>query len=154
MKRHVIKIAFAALICLTMTSLGCEAQIWGGNTAPTTVSGGAAIVTAAVVQEIDPIGTQKMMGNQEDLQILDVRTPDEIATGVIGQPTKIDWNEPGFAASAAEALDKGKPVLVYCKAGGRSSQAAAVLVQNGFTQVYNLTGGITAWESEGLAIQK
>ena len=46
--------------------------------------------------------------------------------------------------------DKSKPVFVYCKVGGRSSQAAAKLAELGFKEIYNLEGGIMKWEALGL----
>lgn len=47
-----------------------------------------------------------------------------------------------------QELDKTKNILVMCRTGGRSSQVANYLLQNGFTSVYNLQGGITAWSRE------
>lgn len=47
---------------------------------------------------------------------------------------------------------KDKPIYLHCKSGGRSQQAAIMLINLGYTQVYNVTGGITAWESAGYPI--
>lgn len=78
-------------------------------------------------------------------QIIDVRTDAEVAQGMIVNAEQMDvadWNQ--FKASA-KTLDPNKPVLVYCKSGGRSNRAATYLVENGFTEVYDLGGGITDW---------
>ncbi len=48
-----------------------------------------------------------------------------------------------------EKLDKTKPVYVYCKAGGRSGKATKQMKKMGFTTVYNLIGGIGAWDAAG-----
>ena len=83
--------------------------------------------------------------NLPGAQIIDVRTDAEVAEGMIpnaDQMNVADWNK--FIA-ATESLDPAKPVLVYCKSGGRSNSAATYLVENGFTEVYDLKGGITAW---------
>lgn len=83
--------------------------------------------------------------NLPDAQIIDVRTDAEVAQGMIPNAEQMDvadWN--GFVA-ATKSLDPDKPVLVYCKSGGRSNRAATYLVENGFTEVYDLGGGITDW---------
>lgn len=80
--------------------------------------------------------------------ILDVRTPEEWAEGTIANAEKINYYSDNFA-NEIEKLDKKSPVFVYCKKGGRSSSAAEVLEEKGFTKVYNLDGGITAWIDAG-----
>jgi rhodanese-related sulfurtransferase len=154
MKQRITKIGIAGLVCASLSFLSCEGQVNLGNNTPTTVGNGTVTVTAAVVQPIEPAAAEKLMGERDDLQILDVRTPEEIAGGVIGQPTKINWYDDDFASEAEAALDKARPVIVYCKAGGRSAQAADLLVQKGYTQVYNLQGGFTRWQDEGRAVQE
>ena len=69
-------------------------------------------------------------------QILDVRTPPEFSSDHIDKAVNIDWLGDSFVASA-EKLDKTKPVFVYCKSGGRSTQAKSILEQNGFHNVIN-----------------
>lgn len=76
--------------------------------------------------------------------ILDVRTPGEYANGNIGGSINIDFRDAGFAASV-DTLDKTKPVYVYCQSGGRSGQAKEILINQGFTKVYNLVGGYGNW---------
>ncbi len=90
---------------------------------------------------------------EEGGTILDVRTPEEWAEGSIANAEKMNFYDDNFA-SQVESLDKTKPVFVYCKLGGRSSSAAEVLEQNGFSKVYNLDGGITAWKDAGNAVEK
>lgn len=80
--------------------------------------------------------------------VLDVRTPGEVAQGVIEGAVHINIYDADFAARAAE-LDKTKPVYVYCKVGGRSSKACDQLIDMGYTEVYNLDGGITGWQRAG-----
>lgn len=88
-----------------------------------------------------------------DEQIVDVRTPEEFAEGHIEGAQNIDWKNSDFAINV-QALDKSKPVLVYCHSGNRSKSAAEYLSNNGFTAVYELEGGMSAWEAEGKAVQK
>src|SRR6056297_2018836 len=77
--------------------------------------------------------------------ILDVRTPQETAEGVIEGAVLMDFYEDDFAQSF-QKLDKEKPVYVYCAKGGRSSNAAEMMVEAGFVKVYNLDGGMSAWK--------
>ena len=51
-----------------------------------------------------------------------------------------------------DKLDKNKPVFVYCLSGGRSASAADFLEEKGFSQVYNMKGGIMKWSAEGKAL--
>lgn len=77
-------------------------------------------------------------------QIVDVRTPQEYSEGHIANAVNMDVTSNDFESKIA-SLDKEKPVMVYCKAGGRSAKAAAILRDNGFKNVYDLDGGIIGW---------
>jgi len=81
--------------------------------------------------------------------ILDVRTPDEFSKGHLVNALNYDWNGNEFAKQIAP-LDKSKPVFVYCLSGGRSSSAANKMRSDGFTQVYEMDGGIMKWRSANL----
>jgi rhodanese-related sulfurtransferase len=76
--------------------------------------------------------------------ILDVRTPGEYAGGNIAGSVNMDFNSPEFEASL-DTLDKTKPVYVYCQGGGRSGQTKTMMLEKGFTEVYNLVGGYGNW---------
>lgn len=85
--------------------------------------------------------------------VLDVRTPGEWEEGTIADATKINYYDSDFAQQI-EKLNKDEPVLVYCKKGGRSAGAAEILKEKGFTKVFNLEGGITAWKEAGKEVNK
>lgn len=76
--------------------------------------------------------------------VLDVRTPTETAEGMIDGAIAIDYEADNFEAEV-DKLDKEKTYLVYCKGGGRSSEACDIMAQKGFKNLYNLKGGYTAW---------
>lgn len=80
--------------------------------------------------------------------VLDVRTPEEVANGVIPNAVHIDIYKNDFE-SRINRLDKKKEVYVYCHAGGRSADATKILLKNGFTKVYNLESGIVGWKKIG-----
>jgi thioredoxin len=79
-------------------------------------------------------------------QIIDVRTPEEFATGHLEHAQNINIYNQDFATRIAQ-LDKDKPTFVYCKAGGRSADAAGQMQKMGFRQVYDLKGGFMAWSA-------
>lgn len=87
---------------------------------------------------------QVVLQNEENVQLLDVRTPEEWAGGVIETPIKIDVTGNDFEGKALEKLDKTKPVYLYCRSGGRSLKASGLLAQKGF-KVYNVLGGYLEW---------
>ena len=77
--------------------------------------------------------------------ILDVRTDEEVAEGKIPNAIQIDiYKGQGFIY-AVEELDKSKNFYVYCRSGGRSAQACAIMNQLGFDTTYNLLGGFSEW---------
>lgn len=78
------------------------------------------------------------------VQIVDVRTPGEYAEKHIAGATNIDVSSADFEKEMSQ-LDKTKPTYVYCLSGGRSGQASGWAAKNGFTEVYNLNGGMLAW---------
>jgi phage shock protein E len=83
--------------------------------------------------------------------VLDVRTPAEYATGHLPNAQNIDIESADFATKIG-ALDKNATYAVYCHSGNRSGVALEQMTAAGFTHVYDLAGGITAWQSMGGAM--
>lgn len=106
----------------------------------------AGIISA---QQISPKEFQKAVSGG-NVQLLDVRTYEEYLSGYIEHTMQANWNNQDEFIDRIEALDKSKPVYIYCLSGGRSAQAQSWMLQNGFTQVTNLKGGIAAWNKEQL----
>ncbi|HEX5337897.1 MAG TPA: rhodanese-like domain-containing protein [Gallionella sp.] len=86
---------------------------------------------------------------QGGVRLIDVRTDAEVARGKIPQGDSLPLH---LIPMRLAELDKSKPTVFYCQMGGRSAQAAAFAASNGFADVYNLQGGITAWAQAGLPI--
>ncbi len=80
--------------------------------------------------------------------ILDVRTDQEIKSGIIENASMVDFYDVDFKKKISR-IDKSKTVYVYCRSGGRSSKAAKLLIEQGQFRVINLKGGIMAWKREG-----
>ncbi|MHB1472574.1 MAG: rhodanese-like domain-containing protein [Dermatophilaceae bacterium] len=80
--------------------------------------------------------------------VLDVRTPAEFASGHLPQAQNIDIEAADFATRIA-ALDKNATYAVYCHSGNRSGVALEQMAGVGFTHLYDLAGGVGAWQGMG-----
>lgn len=76
--------------------------------------------------------------------LLDVRTPEETAEGMIEGAGQLDFEAANFEAEV-DKLDKSKTYLIYCRSGNRSGQACELMAEKGFKSLYNLKGGYIAW---------
>jgi phage shock protein E len=82
---------------------------------------------------------------------LDVRTPGEFSEGHIEGAQLIDFQSGNFENEIA-SLDKSKTYAVYCRSGSRSGQAVEIMSDAGFTNLYNLNGGVIDWANAGLPL--
>ena len=96
---------------------------------------------------------EELAAKKGELVVIDVRTPEEFASGHIEGALNINIFDENFK-NKLEELDKTKAVSVYCKVGGRSAKAATVMKEMGFTEVYDLEGGIRNWNRSGMVIVK
>ena len=78
----------------------------------------------------------------EDVHLLDVREPNEYQICRIAGSKLIPL---GQVAARVDELDRSRELIVHCKMGGRSAKAVALLQERGFTNVFNLKGGILEW---------
>jgi len=105
------------------------------------------------------------MIEDDDVFILDVRTPDEfnaahikgallIPISSLKPPEPVLSPEDLLASRIAELPeDHDAKILVYCKTGGRSTSASKILVSNKYTSVYNMQDGIKVWIDEGYSVE-
>ena len=84
---------------------------------------------------------------------LDVRTPAEFAEGYIEGARLIDFQSGNFEKEIA-TLDKNATYAVYCRSGNRSGQAVRIMQDAGFTNVFNMNGGVIDWANAGLPLVK
>jgi rhodanese-related sulfurtransferase len=95
---------------------------------------------------------KKQIKKKRKIQLLDVRTPEEYAEGHLKNAQNLNFHNENFKSQIAQ-LNKKKPIYLYCRSGGRSGKTATMLKEMGFTQVYDLQGGITQWKNEKLPIE-
>lgn len=87
-------------------------------------------------------------------RLVDVRQPEEY-TGVDLHHIAGAQNVPLATVPATVASwDRGEPVLLICRSGGRSANAGRFMAEMGFARVYNLVGGMLAWNAQGLPVEK
>jgi len=127
--RHGLATTFAVVVGLW----SCE----GADPAPET-SVEPAELAARIADESAPI-------------VLDVRTPEEFATGHIPGAINIPHTELADRLSGLE-FDQGAEIIVHCEGGGRAKTAEAILREGGYTNVRDLRGHMRAWRSEGYPI--
>lgn len=87
----------------------------------------------------------------DSVQLLDVRTPQEYAEGHIDGALNINVQSDDFQQMAEKELSKDSTILVYCRSGRRSMDAAGILTRLGY-RVINLKGGIIEWKEDGLPV--
>jgi rhodanese-related sulfurtransferase len=108
---------------------------------------------AQETKKISVDGFEQKLNSTPDKIILDVRTPEEYAEGHLKNSVLIDYYRDDFKQQLAK-LDKNKTVFVYCRSGKRSGAATELLTELGFKNVYDLTGGFTAWSEANKSVEK
>ncbi len=91
---------------------------------------------------------QQALATDENAQIIDVRTDEEVAEGMIGNALHLDIHKPQEFMDGVNKLDKEGSYYVYCRAGSRSSQACQIMDQMGFKNTFNLETGFSQWDGE------
>ena len=104
-------------------------------------------------QNLTPMMAVKQMNDDDNFVVLDVREPNETAGGKIRDAIQIPVGSVMKRIGEIEKY-KEKPILVYCRTGSRSAIACNNLIKQGFTNVHNLAGGITAWMDDHLPTSK
>jgi rhodanese-related sulfurtransferase len=116
--------------------------------------GGSDTATEARIETVGAERAAEVMAEAPDgLVILDIRTPEEFAAGHIDGAVNIDYYAPDFRDSL-DALDKDVPYVMYCRSGNRSSDARTIMADLEFTEVYELDGGVVAWNQAGYPLAR
>lgn len=121
------------LVCVVLSAWTCKQQNEG------------------TVKVISPEEAQSLL-QMDNVQLVDVRTSKEFDEGYIPLAQNIDFRSPTFNEDISK-LDKEKPVILYCKSGGRSAKCAEKLSEAGFVKIYDIDGGISKWEHKGYEIK-
>ena len=139
-----MKTTFLSGLLILTALFGCQpsSKTESASTESTSPTASASVITLTA-QEFaakSPTGT-----------LLDVRTAGEVAQGKIEGALVIDFYSSDFLDQVSQ-ISKNQEVYLYCAVGARSEEAARMLLQNGYTKVYHLQGGIQGWSQEGLPV--
>jgi rhodanese-related sulfurtransferase len=98
--------------------------------------------------ELDALQLQGLLQKQDEMKLvlLDVRTPAEAARGGIRGARNVPLH---LLPVAGQELDNDASLILYCHSGARSAQGCAFLMTRGYSNVYNLRGGILGWAQSG-----
>jgi thioredoxin 1 len=100
-----------------------------------------------IAQVLSTDDFEKKYAETPNAQLVDVRTTGEYGGGHLPKAQNVDFRSTDFTQKV-QTLDKTKPTFVYCLSGGRSSEAANIMRQNGFTNVYEMGGGYLKWTTK------
>lgn len=103
-------------------------------------------------KEVGTLEATRLM-NESNTLILDVRSQSEYSQGYIGRAKHVPIEQLANRVSELEKF-KADPVLVYCRSGQRAAMGCRVLKKAGFSQIFNLKGGINAWVQADLPLEK
>lgn len=106
---------------------------------------------SAVLTQVDPGEAEDLLTAEPGLVVLDIRTPEEVATGTLPGAIDVDFYSPTFESEIA-SLDRDTPYLVYCRSGNRSAQGVDLMVDLGFEEIYELDGGVVSWVESGRSL--
>lgn len=112
------------------------------------LAAGSALDAASADQKVTGPEAVQIL-NRKAAVVVDVREPNEFTSGHIARAINIPL---GQVATRSQELKKykEKPIIVCCASGARSARAAAILRKEGFADVRNLAGGLSAWRSANL----
>ncbi|NLZ83438.1 MAG: rhodanese-like domain-containing protein [Clostridiales bacterium] len=129
---------FALLLCLIFINVGCKSNTENDKVEEEDM---------ASYQQISQEKAKEMIDSQQELTILDVRTLEEYEEGRISGAQLLPNEEISEETAIEMFPDKEEVLLIYCRSGNRSKQAAEKLVGYGYTNVYEF-GGIITWPYE------
>ena len=134
--------ALAGLLLLALAIGGCL----NGTPLAGVDHGGGQLPAYGLVTPREAANIIVSMKNNPNFVLLDIRTPSEIEAGHISGARNLNFYSSTFEQDLKK-LDRNKIYLIYCRSGNRSGQARAMMAGLGFSKVYDLAGGINAWNS-------
>ena len=140
MLTRTLRFAPVVLVLALAISAGCTGT-------PTSAANGTSAYTDLPVEEFKQMVDQ-FQGRSAEATILDVRTPTEFEREHLRDAVNLDVSLGVFGDRVAR-FDRQKTYLLYCQIGTRSARAAQTLSELGFTNVYNMRGGIAKWADAG-----
>ena len=147
MRNRLLTLSVASLAALSLGLSGCSSA---DTAAPPPAGAGPSVpVLAPAAPERVDAATFATIAGAAGVTTIDVRTPEEFASGHLVGAVNYNVEGPDFAAQIA-GLDPAGVYAVYCRSGNRSQVAVAAMSQAGINGIYELESGIGGWEAAGL----
>lgn len=99
----------------------------------------------SAVEQISASALKELLNQKGELRLIDVRTPQEFKEGHLPKAININVFSTNFVNECQSKLKTTDVLVLYCRSGQRSMNAAKKLEESGFKSLYNLKGGIMAW---------
>lgn len=151
-RRPNARIVTAGALAAAFLLAGCGGSSGPASARAADTDAGSEIAGPAAVSLVPPEEAKSLLDSRDDLVLIDVRTPQEHYDAHLAGATLIDFHAPDFGERMAE-LDRDTGYVLYCRSGNRSAQAAALMVELGFVEVYDVDGGILAWTDSALPLE-
>jgi rhodanese-related sulfurtransferase len=104
----------------------------------------------SLFKTVTPKEAKNLIDNRQDLLLIDVRGQDELRAGYIEGSTLMPlWD----IIKGVQRPPQNKPILLICAVGGRSLALGKLMSKNGWDEIYNLKGGISAWKKANLPLK-
>ncbi len=83
----------------------------------------------------------------KDVQLIDIRTPEEYEKGYIDDAVNIDFLQEETFKKDIQKFDKNQPIYIYCRSGGRTGRASKLMQQMGFKKIFDYSGSYNDWSA-------
>ena len=147
MRTRLLALGTAVLATATLGLAGCSSA---PDSAPASPAAASAVAAPASPQRVDA-ATFATVTASPGVTVIDVRTPEEFASGHIDGAVNMNVEGADFATQLA-GLDPAATYAVYCRSGNRSQVAVAAMAQAGIPGIYELESGIVGWEEAGYPV--
>lgn len=104
-----------------------------------------------IFRPVTPQEAKALIDKRSDLELIDVRDPQELHEGSIPGSQLVPFME---IARGQSTLPKDRPLLLICAVGGRSYMVGQYFSRKGYQEIYNLEGGVAAWKRAGLPVER
>lgn len=145
MKRNLIILSVLALMSFACSSTAQDQS--SSNEAAAPASTAVANTGTPDYKVLAPADYKKALAD-ENVVVIDVRTPQEYAGGHIDGAINVNVMDRNFSNLIQENAPKDKQVMIYCRSGNRSARASAIMKDLGYPTVYDLRGGYMAWQRQ------
>jgi len=103
----------------------------------------------SIVKELDVYALQSLLQKGESIRLLDVRSTAEMDRGMLPNAEKLPLHT---LPVRLNEITNDETVILYCRSGARSAQGVGYMAAQGYDKVYNLKGGVIAWQQNGLPL--